>query len=50
MTKVNDFTERIPNYVSPEVETIVIELEQGILSGSGGSDPSGSTDPWEDGN
>lgn len=48
MKKVNVFTEVISNYVSPEVETIGVELEQSILTASG--NPSGSTDPWVDGN
>lgn len=30
-------------YVSPEMEVIIIDLEQSVLAG-------GSTDPWEDGN
>lgn len=47
MNKINEFTEAVSNYVSPEVETIIIELEQSILTSS---DPSGSVDPWEDGN
>lgn len=47
MNKVNDFTEVIANYVSPEVETVIMEMEQGILTGS---NPLGSTDDWEGGN
>lgn len=34
MNKINEFTEAVSNYVSPEVETIIIELEQSILTSS----------------
>lgn len=35
------------NYICPEVEITLIAVEQGIATTG---DPSGSTDPWEDGN